>query len=325
MNYDHKYLKYKIKYLNLIEKHKGGNLLFATALKAAALTSKRFTQCPIDDKSIYNEETGEIIKDGKDEIRNKIRKMLNSPEIKNDLKFQQIITQLQQLTKDENFKKKMIELGALDKNSTGPINIEKIETNNKFIPSNITIIDLKNTLKSMAMDMSDIKSTIRSTSESALSMTGFTNKSQKQKYIDEIVSFLDCGCNENGTTVTGLVAQTGHNMLDMGKSFSNFFSSMSKTKKNEETKQAIPDQLSNNRGKVDIRCLFGLTNDLKLPKGDKDLYDLISMDCVTPECIECDKNKTVETTILDNNTAVITVIYPSEEKCLANKIKNKIK
>lgn len=158
------------------------------------------------------------------------------------------------------------------------------------------MIELKNTLQGMSIDMSSMSKAASSAARTALTMTGFTNaKNKKQMNIDEVVSFLDCGCNERGVSVSGLVSQGLQTLFG-----------------------------SKTGGKVDLRCMLGLTPNLPLPHEDKPLFNLSENNMICDHgdenCEKCKKNITYDTELLDNNTAVITAIYPPRADCLKNKI-----
>jgi hypothetical protein len=56
-------------------------------VEATALAVKRYLNCPKDDIGIRNKETGSIEKEGKDDIRRKIRQWLNHPDILENEQF----------------------------------------------------------------------------------------------------------------------------------------------------------------------------------------------------------------------------------------------
>ena len=277
-DYSIKYVKYKQKYIKLknTQKQDGGEIMTAAFMTAAAsaVAAKRYLQCPNDDISTRESRTGLLTKVGKDDIRKKIRNALNYPEIKQDIKFKPILNKLS-----------TINLDPRDINS------------NKFIPSNISLVELKNTLQGMSIDTSSMSKAATDVARAALTMTGFTNaKSKKQMNIDEIISFLDCGCNERGVTASGIVSQGIQSMFG-----------------------------SKTGGKVDLRCLLGLTPNLPLPPGDKPLFNFsennMSCDPNDQNCEQCQKNVIFDTELLDNNTAIITALYPPGMNCLQDKIK----
>jgi hypothetical protein len=283
--YKQKYLKYKSKYIELKNLQKGGGLAALAILGIGALSAKRLLQCPFNEKSERNKDTGLISKIGKEDIRKRIRKNLNYPKIKNDPKFQEkIINKLKELN----------------------ITQKDLEDENVYIPSNITLVDLKNTLQDVAFDTSTWKKTGETVSRLGLTMSGLTNaKTKKQMYVDEVVSYLDCACNERGVTMTGLVAQSAQNVR-------NIFASKEKR-----------EELDKSRGKVDVRCLLGLTDKLPLPKEDNPLFTVSELESCDPNdenCKICKENVSYDTEILDNNTAVITAIYPDGGNCLKQKI-----
>lgn len=210
---------------------------------------------------------------GKNDIRKRIRNALNYPKIKQDPKFKPILDQLKQM-------------------NINPYNI----ASKKYIPSNISLVELKNTLQKMVINTSSISKATTDIARAGLTMSGFTNaKSKKQMYIDEVVSFLDCGCNERGVTVSGIISQG--------------FQSISGSKTG---------------GKVDVRCLFGLTSNLPIPSEDDPLFNLSENNMICDnddvECEQCKKNVTYDTEILDNNTVIITALYPPGSDCLKKKI-----
>ncbi len=76
------------------------------------------------------------------------------------------------------------------------------------------------------------------------------------------------------------------------------------------------------RGKVDLRCLLGLTNNLPLPREDEFPFTIKLKSCKLSEqkCVSCQDKVSYDTKILSNDMTVITTIYPQGEDCLKNKI-----
>jgi len=149
--YKYKYIKYKQKYLSIKNQTGGADV---------AVGIKRLITCPLNEDNILDED-GNIIKRGKNYIKNIISELLNFSEIKNNKKFKELI--IDKYNNDES----------------------------------ITILELKHALKNINEYNSHFKFVNNFFNSIDNNDVGNINQ-QTQQIIDYIISMLDCACNVNG-------------------------------------------------------------------------------------------------------------------------------